>query len=93
MAAKKTTRVKVPVRKPRNPFVAAALARQAGSHEKPEKSKRQQLRQRLQRKLPAILRGDDSTQENDTDCPLSLYNFLPCSVIATPFMPATTPMS
>lgn len=67
MAAKKSARIKIPARKPRNPFVAAALARQAGSHEKPEKSKRQQLRQRLQRRLHAMLRGDVSAQDNNQD--------------------------
>lgn len=59
MAERKTpTRLVVPASKPRNPFVAAALTRRAGSHEKSHKAVRQQTRQRFQRALDGLLRGD-----------------------------------
>jgi hypothetical protein len=53
----------VPPRKPRNPVVVAALTRRAGSHDKPHKVARQQSRQRLQRALSDLLRGDQTEFE------------------------------
>lgn len=56
--AKQTTTLIIPVSKPRNPFVVAALSKRAGSHEKSHKAARQQARQRFQNALESLLRGD-----------------------------------
>lgn len=63
--SKQTITLTLPPVKPRNPYVAAALARRAGCHGKPRKVVRQQSRQRMQRALGALLVGD--TTEFDID--------------------------
>ena len=45
----KQKRQKIP--KPRNPFVAAAMFRTAGAHDKPNKVKRRELKQELKAEL------------------------------------------
>ena len=55
----------IPTQKLRNPFVAAALTRRAGSHEKSHKAVRQQMRQRFQRTLDGLLRGERTEFEID----------------------------
>ena len=45
----KRKRQKIP--KPRNPFVAAAMFRTAGAHDKPNKVKRRELKQELKAEL------------------------------------------
>lgn len=44
----------VPSRKPRNPFVAATLARKAGAHRTGPGSQRQQARQALRREIERL---------------------------------------
>ncbi len=65
MADKKDRTLRIPTQKPRNPFVAAALTRRAGSHEKPHKAVRQLARQRFQRALNSLLRGERTEFEVD----------------------------
>ena len=62
---KQTTTLVIPVSKPRNPFMVAALTRRAGSHDKSQKAVRQQTRQRFQRALEGLLRGDRTEFDND----------------------------
>ncbi|MBQ0932723.1 hypothetical protein KAK07_24050 [Ideonella sp. 4Y16] len=45
------TRLSAP--RPRNPFVAPALRRQAGAHRRPASGQRQQARQELRQELAA----------------------------------------
>lgn len=65
MADKDPSSVRIVLRKPRNPFVVAALIRRAGSHEKPGKAARQQSRQRFERAMGALLRGDRTELDVD----------------------------
>jgi hypothetical protein len=65
MADKKDRPVVIPPLRPRNPFVVAALTRRAGSHAKPRKAVRQQTRQRFQRVLDSLLRGERTEFEID----------------------------
>lgn len=65
MADKTDRTLVIPTQKPRNPFVAAALTRRAGSHEKSHKAVRQQTRQRFQRALDGLLRGERTEFEVD----------------------------
>jgi hypothetical protein len=65
MADKKDRPIVIPSPRPRNPFVAAALTRRAGSHDKPRKAVRQQARQRFQRVLLGLLRGECTEFEID----------------------------
>lgn len=65
MADKKDRTLVIATQKPRNPFVAAALTRRAGSHAKPHKAVRQQARQRFQRALDSLLRGERTEFEVD----------------------------
>ena len=58
MVSHKQTTTHVVPAKPRNPFLVAALMRRAGSHDKSPKAARQQVRQRFQRALDGLLRGD-----------------------------------
>lgn len=54
MKAKKTT-LHIPVSKPRNPVMVAALTKRAGAHGKSQKAVRQQQRQRLTQHLGELL--------------------------------------
>ena len=65
MADKTDRTLVIPTPRPRNPFVAAALTRRAGSHEKSHKAVRQQTRQRFQRALDGLLRGERTEFEVD----------------------------
>ena len=65
MADKTDRTLVIPTQKPRNPFVVAALTRRAGSHEKPHKAVRQLARQRFQRALNSLLRGERTEFEVD----------------------------
>lgn len=64
MAIRKTT-LTLPPPKPRNPLHVAGLVRQAGAHGATRKAKRQQLRQRTQQHLHALLAGDKAEFEID----------------------------
>ncbi|MDR2189398.1 MAG: hypothetical protein LBE62_15345 [Azonexus sp.] len=55
----------IPVSRPRNPLVVATLTRRAGAHGNTGKAKRQQMRQRVQNALPALLAGDLAEFELD----------------------------
>lgn len=44
-------KIQITATKPRNPLVAAAMRRQAGSHRRPASGQRQQQRQALLREL------------------------------------------
>jgi hypothetical protein len=44
-------KITVTLRKPRNPLVASARFRRAGSHARPQRAQRQQARRGLQREL------------------------------------------
>lgn len=65
MADKRKAPQVIPPSRPRNPYVAAALARHAGCHGKPRKTERQQSRQRMQRSLGALLRGEKTEFDID----------------------------
>ena len=47
----KTTSIKVPQQKPRNPFVVQAITAKAGKHQKTEKTNRQQQKRALQKEM------------------------------------------
>jgi hypothetical protein len=51
MTSARKIKLKLQQRKPRNPFVAPALQRKAGSHRKGERSERQQAARDLRRVL------------------------------------------
>lgn len=65
MTDKNSSSARIVLRKPRNPFVVAALTRRAGSHEKSGKAARQQSRQRFARAMGALLRGDRTELDLD----------------------------
>ena len=65
MVSRKQTTTHVVSEKPRNPFLVAALTRRAGSHDKSPKAMRQQVRQRFQRALDGLLRGDRTEFDPD----------------------------
>ena len=62
MATRKTTLV-LPQAKPRNPLLVPGLKRRAGAHGSTRKAVRQQLRQRTQQCLAALLDGDKAEFE------------------------------
>lgn len=55
----KTKKLIVPQSTPRNPFVAAAKLRRAGSHRASQKSERQQAAQALRKQLAKIKAPSD----------------------------------
>jgi hypothetical protein len=62
MAARKTTLV-LPQSALRNPLLVPGLKRRAGPHGSTRKAVRQQMRQRTQQCLAALLRGDKAEFE------------------------------
>lgn len=64
MATKKTLLV-LPRTKPRNPLLVPGLTRRAGAHGKTRKAVRQQMRQRTQQSIVALLNGDKTEFEID----------------------------
>lgn len=64
MAIRKTT-ITLPLPRPRNPLRVAALMRRAGPHGVTHKAERQQLRQRTQQHLHALLAGEKAEFEID----------------------------
>lgn len=64
MATKKIILV-LPQSKPRNPLLVPGLTRRAGPHGKTRKAIRQQMRQRTQQSLAALMRGDKAEFEID----------------------------
>lgn len=64
MATKKTVLV-LPQTKPRNPLLVPGLTRRAGAHGKTRKAVRQQMRQRTQQSIAALMNGDKAEFEID----------------------------
>ena len=64
MSAKKITII-LPQTRPRNPLLVPGLTRHAGPHGKTRKAIRQQMRQRTQQSLAALMRGDKAEFEID----------------------------
>lgn len=64
MATKKTVLI-LPQTKPRNPLLVPGLTRRAGAHGKPRKAVRQQMRQRTQQSLAALMNGEKAEFEID----------------------------
>lgn len=64
MAMRKIT-ITLPLPRPRNPLCVAALKRRAGPHGATHKAERQQLRQRTQQHLHALLSGEKAEFEVD----------------------------
>lgn len=65
MMANKKTALVLPPTTPRNPVLVPALTRRAGAHGKTRKAVRQQMRQRTQQCLTALLNGDKAEFEID----------------------------
>lgn len=63
--ANKTTPLVLPRTKPRNPLLVPGLTRRAGAHGKTRKAVRQQMRQRTQQCLDALMNGDKAEFEID----------------------------
>lgn len=55
----------LPRTKPRNPLLVPGLTRRAGAHGKTRKAVRQQMRQRTQQCLDALMNGDKAEFEID----------------------------
>lgn len=65
MADKKAIVLVLPQSRPRNPLLVPGLNRRAGPHVTTRKAKRQQMRQRTQQALAALLAGDKAEFEID----------------------------
>jgi len=63
--ASKNTPLVLPRTKPRNPLLVPGLTRRAGAHGKTRKAVRQQMRQRTQQCLDALMNGDKAEFEID----------------------------
>lgn len=64
MVTRKTVLI-LPQTTPRNPVLVPGLTRRAGPHGKPRKAVRQQMRQRTQQCLDALINGDKAEFEID----------------------------
>ncbi|MGE5491493.1 MAG: hypothetical protein ACM31P_09445 [Actinomycetota bacterium] len=64
MATKKTVLI-LPQTKPRNPLLVPGLTRRAGPHDKSRKAVRQQMRQRTQQSLAALMNSEKAEFEID----------------------------